>query len=280
MIAAVLWPLVASGDADRWVPAVSAFGGAITEIWNAEGDSESRVPFDGGSNVIFPFAGISAEIMTPAPISMWGKPRLFLHGDVAGSLDSGWNTAKEGSQGIVGIPIIDFDMDGIPDLEPSVISSTGKGSTARHEAEPLRLSAGLGVAFEFTLFERTLRLRPSLEYQWQETEFRLFVSDVESIAGTLNCPCRILQSATRDTQAFHGIGPGLELELDAGRAGPLLVSVFVGLQGYRELGERNIRVTRSDQYDDGKSSSAEATFHKDAWSFNGTVGLRFHWLPE
>jgi hypothetical protein len=281
MIAAVFCPLAGSGDTDAWVPAVSMFGGVITEKWDVSGDSDARVPFSGHANSVVPFVGFSAELMTPTRVESWGKPRLFVHGDIAIAFDAGRNTAKEGSQGKVGIPIIDFNMDGIPDAQPSVISATGTGSTARHEAEPLRLSAGLGVAFELELLGRTLRLRPSVEYQWQETETRLFVGDAESLSGGLSCPCRILQLASRETHSFHGIGPGLELELDAGRLGPFGMSVFGGIQGYRELGERRVRMRVNDAaFDDGKPASAEATFERDAWSFNGTVGLRFRWLPE
>jgi len=280
MIAAVFYPLVGSGDADNWAPAVSAFGGVITEMWDLRGDSDARVPFSGDADSVSPFVGASVEIMTPAPFSSWGKPRLFVHGDIAISFDAGRNTAKEGSQGKVGIPIIDFDMDGMPDAQPSVMSATGTGSTARHEAEPLRLSAGLGVAFELELLGRNLRLRPSVEYQWQETETRLLVSDAESSGGSLSCPCRVLQLAARETHIFHGIGPGLELELDAGRLGPFAMSVFGGVQGYRELGGRRVRMNVNDTFDDGKPANAEATFERNAWSFNGLAGLRFRWLPQ
>lgn len=281
MLVAVLWPLVASGDTDRWAPAFSGFGGVITQEWQARGDSEARPAFDGDANVVFPFVGVGAELMTPSPISSWGKPRLFVHGDVAASFDSGWNTAKDNNAGRVNFPIIDVDMDGVPDpVQPPVASARGAGSTARHEAQTARFSAGLGVAFEFLLLDRTLRLRPSVEYQWQETEFRVRVGAAESLGGTTNCPCRILQLDTRESHAFHGIGPAVELELDTGRAGPFILSLYAGIQSYYTIGQREIRVRTAGAFDDGKLSSAETTFERDPWSFNGILGIRFRWMPE
>jgi hypothetical protein len=218
--------------------------------------------------------------MAPVLLSNAGKPRPFIHGDVGINLDSRWNAAKEGSQGEVSFPIIDNDMDGIPDVEPSVISATGTGSAAQHQSEPLRLTAGFGVAFAFEFLGRKVRVRPSVEYQWQRTEIRLLVSDAESLDGSELCPCRILQLSSRETHEFHGIGPGLELELEAGRTGPFSVSVFTGIQGYRLLGTRKVRIAATDSYDDGKPASAEARFERDPWSINGSVGIRFRWLPE
>jgi hypothetical protein len=46
-------------------------------------------------------------------------------------------------------------------------------------------------------------------------------------------------------RTFHGLGPGLELELEVGRFGPLGVSVFAGADAYRILGERKISFSDS-----------------------------------
>jgi hypothetical protein len=280
-ISAVLLPLAAgSEELEQWVPGVAVVQGVFTEKWNVHGSSDVRNPFSGSSNVVSPLVGVSAELMTPSLSPHAGKPRFFVHGDVETIFDSEWSPAKEGSPGSVSFPIIDLNGDGIPDAESSVKSATGTGSVAQHETERLRLSAGLGVAFAFELLGRTVRVRPSVDYQWQRTEVRMLVSDAESLDGGLLCPCRILELSSREMHTFHGVGPSLELELDAGRVGPFSISVFSGVQSYRVLGTRKVRVIASDTSDDGKPASAEARFAKDPWSFNGRVGLRFRWLPE
>lgn len=280
-ISAVLLPLAAnSEESERWVPGVALIEGVFTEKWDVQGSSDVRDPFSGSSAVVSPMVGVSAELMTPSLSSHAGNPRPFVHGDVETIFDSEWNPAKEGSPGRVAFPIIDNNNDGIPDVESSVQSATGTGSVAQHQTELLRFSAGLGVAFVFDLLGRSVRIRPSVEYQWQRTEIRMLVSDAESLDGGVLCPCRILELSSREMHTFHGLGPGLELELDAGRVGPFSISIFSGVQSYRVLGTRKVRVIASDTYDDGKPASAEARFAKDPWSFNGRVGLRFRWLPE
>ena len=88
-------------------------------------------------------------------------------------------------------------------------------------------------------------------------------------------------TAAGSSRAQHRfIGPGLELELDAARVGPFAMSVFGAVQSYRELGERRVQIRASDVFDDGTPANAQATFERNAWSFNGIVGVRFRWLPE
>jgi hypothetical protein len=91
----------------------------------------------------------------------------------------------------------------------------------------------------------------------------------------------------RDTQVFNGIGAGLELEMDAARAGPVMLSLFLGGQTYKMLGDLDVNLvgtsvvpaqppyTTTDQ-----TVSANFDFHIHSWSYRGGVGLRFRWLPE
>jgi hypothetical protein len=68
-----------------------------------------------------------------------------------------------------------------------------------------------------------------------------------------------------------------------------MLSVFVGGQAYRMLGDRDVNLMDSamvDVPDDNPSTpatqevSAKWEFHKHAWSYRGGLGLRFRWLPE
>ena len=87
---------------------------------------------------------------------------------------------------------------------------------------------------------------------------------------------------TETVMAAHvtqdGLGPGLELEIDAGRMGHMGFSVFIGGQAYRLLGSRDTRFTGS--FTDATSTET-ATFSVeiDPWLVRGGVGLRVRWLP-
>jgi hypothetical protein len=98
-----------------------------------------------------------------------------------------------------------------------------------------------------------------------------------------------IELASEDTLTTYGIGPGLELEMDAARAGPFVLSVFLGGQAYRMLGDRDVNLMDSAMVDVPDQNpntpatqevSAKWDFHKHAWSYRGGLGLRFRWLPE
>ena len=80
-------------------------------------------------------------------------------------------------------------------------------------------------------------------------------------------------------KTYHGIGPGLEVELDTARAGPFMLTIFLSGQAYKILGDRVVSFTGSfsDVYRD---ETADWRFEKAAWSYRAGVGLRFRWLPE
>ena len=43
-----------------------------------------------------------------------------------------------------------------------------------------------------------------------------------------------------ETKTYHGVGPGLELEVDTVRTGPFMMSLFLAGKAYRVLGDREV----------------------------------------
>jgi hypothetical protein len=108
------------------------------------------------------------------------------------------------------------------------------------------------VAFTFELLGRRLRLKPSLEYQrrkisveWtanrallsQQQGSRRAIADGGSIPPVFN----IIQLAAQDELVVHGLGPGLELEMDTWQVGPVMLSLYLSGQAYRVLGDGVLR---------------------------------------
>ena len=82
-------------------------------------------------------------------------------------------------------------------------------------------------------------------------------------------------------KGYHSLGPGLELELDAGRAGPLMASVYTSGQAYHVLGDREFNVLGVGEFDVGGGSVEQlSTYELDPWQYRFAVGLRFRWMPE
>jgi hypothetical protein len=224
---------------------------------------------------VTPFVAGSLELMTPGLTSVPGRPRLFVRGDAAASFAFTRDVAKEGSPG-------EFEV------SPNVVYPTqetirGQGSATTAEVKPLLISAGAGVAFTVDAWERRLRVKPSVEYMREEIEatgvlHRAARTRVDPPPTVDEFPegFRLIELSGDKKQVFHGIGPGLEIEADTGRAGPLILTVYLAGQAYAFLGDLEMEFSDTNEY----GETATWRFEKDRWGYRAGVGVRFRWVPE
>ena len=87
---------------------------------------------------------------------------------------------------------------------------------------------------------------------------------------------------------FQGVGAGLEIEVDTlWRAGPFGISLFMGAQGVKLLGDTEVEFSGSTTVTNSalrptptQTMTADFSFEKDPWSYSGGIGVRFRFLPE
>jgi hypothetical protein len=235
----------------------------------------------GGSRLVPPYVGGDLELMTPGAVSLPGIPRLFAHAGAAAVFSQTLNPAKEGVPEPMRTP---------PGVGTGITEDTifGQGSQTSVKNGPLAVTAGAGVAFTIDAFERRIRIKPSVEYLWEELE----VSGIVQRAVALTSPAqangiedfRLIILRDEETQAFHGVGPGLEIETDAARVGSFMASIFIGAQAYAILGDRRVEFSTSNQVlnnsDVPVEESAAWSVEKDPWAYRAGVGLRLRWAPE
>ena len=257
------------------------------------------LPESGSDLYLTPFVGASAELMTPGVQRVPGRPRLFVHGDASLAFAFDRPVAKEGVPEGAQVP-----NPALPGYTETQIK--GVGSQTSGEVQTLLVSGGLGAAFTLDAWERRLRIKPSFEFLREEIQvtgrlIRVFRKDtglpVNVNFGRLpgrgntgqGSPARFLTPIdieATDTKAFHGIGPGLEVEMDAARAGPVMLTLFVMGRAYKMLGNLDVNVEGTDTITDPdllggtQTVSAKFDFSKHSWSYLGGLGLRFRWLPE
>ena len=280
----------------------------------------------GNERAVFAFVGMSLELSSPKLFTANG-PRIFGHVDSALSFDSDRPIAGEGNPGPITYPTT---PSGTPlDLAP-VSGMLGQGTSLHSEAKPLVLSAGAGLSFEFEALGRTLRLKPSVEYLWQETSVTAeagYLVSTQVVNGADLCsraandrlppdfppgpePCASAFLSASRTKAFHSLGPGLEIEMDAGRMGPVTFALYASGQAYRMLGSAEIDLDLSESLDipagfnpvyaggcpqTGSCAivssgslpagtqdpvSLSGTVELEPWHYRFGVGLRFRWLPK
>jgi len=300
-------------ELDRWVPSLSIAMGLMLQ--DIEGELESgeiqgpwlpqgiitvpspqiRPGASGQDHALSPLANISIELMTPGlraipflpDIELPGKPRLFVHGDVIPTFSPSYRTAKEGEPGPNELPE-ELTIQNFPVFE-AVIS--GQGSVLESQVQRWVFAAGAGIAITTDIFERRLRIKPSFEWMTEEIE----ISGEVRRAAAINNPFPpgngprtrddyrfiVLEGAKK--KRFYGIGAGIEIEMDASRAGPFLFSVFADARGYRFMGNRKIEFTARNEFgvgecinDPTQPCSEEATFkiQKDRYAYRTSVGFR------
>jgi hypothetical protein len=301
---------------DRWVPSLAITSGFTLQKHEGSAASyleepgEPIVPLrpsvDGDDDAVSPFVGGVLELMTPAlPIPT--RPRFFVSGEILPTFASDRDLALEGNPACIRGDYADApcakDEDGTRKTSFPEVGATGQGSRTSAEIDTLVYGANLGVAFPLQFGTRQLRIKPSVGWINYKVEAEGLVVDA-ACNPTGRCtnatPFFVQYGYLRErtlsgsgSQRFNGIGPGLDIELDTGRFGPIGSSLFIGARGYRILGDRTISFG-AEQTFTAEMSDPDDPFQRivfgperdtasfevevDPWVVRAHVGIRFQWL--
>lgn len=302
-------------ETERWVPAIGGTSGIFAQSADAAVTSSditytltSRVPVnlvevvtvttvtnehlrpptDGDDLLVTPWVGGTAELMTPGLQALPGRPRLFARSDIGAAFGSERKVARERSP--TSLPEI---LPTEPYVSEEAVEGIGSETTA--EVQPLFVNAGAGIAFTLDLFERRLRIKPSVEYSREEIDF------TGKVIRAVNTDTGIptfgpiqrkdshffgIEITGDDSEVFQALGAGLELEMDTVRAGPFMIAVYLQGRGLKILGDTKVEfsgettVSQPELTPNPDTFTADFRFDKGAWTYGGGVGFRFRWLPD
>ena len=308
-------------ETQRWVPSIGLTSGVFAQkadasntatgltynfilrqtISNSEVDTVTqitdanlRTPTDGDDILVTPFVGGTLELDTPGVQAWPGRPRLFVRGDVAAAFGSERKVAREKTPSSV-----PDSFTAQPFTAEEGIEGVGSETTA--EVQPFMYSAGAGIAFTIDIGTRRLRIKPSVEYIHEQIDFTgKIIRAVNTDSGIVGIPPSPgnpgivgkpavffgVNLEKDEQQDFHGLGPGLELELDTARVGPFMLSIFTNGRGMKVLGDRKVEwsdsttVTNPAMVPNTTTFDANWEFEKKPWIFGGGVGIRFRWVPQ
>jgi hypothetical protein len=293
--------------ADRFVPSLLVKSGVTGQVWDASLRSEIcedctfpnaaaaplRPSDEGDDFAVTPFVGGSLELMTPE-LSLPGSPRFFIGAEFGGAFGVDRKIAREGDPGTITSPIPGSGQTGFDEA-----TALGQGSETIATMGDYLYGAHLGVAFPFELLGRALRVRTSVAWLHYEVDVEGIVTDAECTPrpAPVGSQCnplsptpigqqpgflRPISLRASDTGEFDGIGPGIDVELDTGRFGPVGSSILVGAAAYGILADRSVdfsspTVTISDQLGTDQHV-AHFGFEADPWIYRLSVGFRLQWL--
>lgn len=281
----------------RWIPGVSTEMGFLVHQRDGFAESVERGREEGDSNALFGVFGFRAELASPRLSRVPTGPRVFGYTSVGFVRDKDEAIANEGQPGN---PL--FDLNNDFDGNTPVAGIVGVGTSLRAESEPLVLGGGLGASFETEIATRTVRFKPTLDWTYQRDKIELKFADAEAQSGDpVRCnPCRATAFDAQTEKGYHSLGPGMEIDVDAGRLGAFVLSVFTRFQALRTLGDREASLeasgswfTRQTEVIGGEEvivsidpapgredTTVISRYRREPWSFYGAAGIRILWSPE
>jgi hypothetical protein len=255
-----------------------------------------REPQDDDMWAVSPYVGANVQLMSPG-FSRHYPVRFFVSGEIVANFATSRNIASEGDPSGVTFPELKTALDQFP-----AKAFLGAGSRTTSQLQTLSWGADLGLVFPVRFQGRELRIKPSAGWVRFGMDIDGLVlaavkddllpgTPVEIVPGFF-IPCsltlcygsnaREVTLAAEDSLMLNAIGPGLELELDAGRFGSIGASLYLGAHVYRVLGDRSVNLSAdSVAVPDGMSPDiyvADWKFKMDPWLYRASVGIRFHWL--
>ena len=312
----VLLPIAAfaNGDAppgqtrqageERWVPSLAITGGANFQDQKGWVDSDLfpndgadsvplQGPFKGDDLAVAPFASVTLEVMTPA-FEIPTRPRLFLAAEILPSFASKRALALDGDPECVRGPEPNVpcavDEDGSRQRPFGQESVNGEGSKTSARIDLLAFGANFGVAFPVRIGRRQVRIKPSVAWIHYKVDAKGLVVDSDcepdnrctdtTVFGFVipGDPGETILKAN-DSKRFNGIGPRLDIEMDAARWGPIGAALFLGGGAYYVVGDREIAFGVTEPAGNGVDvATARFKVEVDPWMFRAHVGIRFQWL--
>jgi hypothetical protein len=274
-----------------------------------------RPSVDEHDAAVSPFVAASLQVMTPRVKLLPSGPRFFVSGEFVTLWAQKRDIAKEAKPSELDWPSgIQFPK--AQDIGGPTLA--GIGSAVTSEVQTYSFGARGGLAFPFHFRERRLWLKPSFGWLRYDIDMEALIVAaikddplvVSSGTGSFGPGVREVTFDGSRSETFDGIGPGLELEMEAGRFGAVGVSLFLNAEAYRMLGETEFSFSDSvdcPAYDPlnptgGCASSlvnnpgpgvfepapdadigadtytADFEFGVDDWAYRAGVGIRFHWL--
>jgi len=271
-----------------------------------------RPPKAGDDRAVAPFVGGAIELMTP---SLFSRLRFFASGEVLPTFAPERHLTDEGQPGLIAGP----EVNTVPALQEDNEHFTtnraqgprqnpfgsqdakGQGMRGSSQVDQLAFGAKAGFAFSFQYRGRQVRIKPSIGwYRYKLVSKGILVhAECRPVTGGTKCtntytpagamvnPPGFLRTPFtllgHDSGVFDGVGPGVDVEMDAGRFGPIGTSLFVGVAGYYIPGDRDIDYTARQSYNDllgMDTRTAQWHVRVAPWVYRAGVGIRFQWLGE
>jgi len=295
---------------DRWVPSFGITMGVTIQTQSGFADSVVFVDdmppaeplagtYYGDDLGVSPYVGFEFQITSPA-IEVTTRPRIFMGAEILPTFAVDRDLAFQGSPSCVSGPEPNApcasEEDGSRRYPFGESAANGEGTVTSASVGTLAYGLSMGAAFPFEMYDRPLRFKPLVAFLSYRVDAAgvIVKADCDPVTActdyTPNPPAPPTPGFLREydlsdhrSRRYYSLGPGFDLEMDAGRFGPVGAVLLTGMRAYKVFGERTIGMSASDAYDDQIGvATADAAFSVtvDRWIYRAQVGIRFQWLGD
>jgi len=244
-------------------------------VSNRRPPGNEGLPVDGDNLLLDYYFGLSFELMAPSIADISGHPQPFVHVDVLNPLGLEVDIARDGSPD--GFTIAEFE--GVANSTLTAEAVGGQGLKTEAEFKSPTVTAGLGLSFSFDWFDRPFRIRPSLQYFYEKVEVNGIVLDAEGQRVVedfvLIEDFDLIELTRAQTKTLHGLGGGIELEMEIARVKSGALSIGAGFHLYHILGGRRFEFSTTEGTDYATWSAT-----MDPLVYRGGFSFRYRFLPN
>jgi hypothetical protein len=245
-----------------------------------------QAPDDNNDLDVTPGFGLILELMTPElPLGLdriglaqeGRNPRLFVGGELIVLSGIERTLAREGDPGVIRPP----SSQGATFGEDFFL---GLGAKTTAEMSEIGWGAYAGISFPFEIYDRIVRIKPNVSWMRYRVQFKGILADGECSLADCSLPANFTRLTALEASAsktFHGLGPGLDVELETGDFFGLGSTIFVGFRSYKILNATDVEFASSETFNDaigtGDVATARFTAEVDDWLHRFLFGFRLEW---
>ena len=244
-------------------------------------------PLQSRVDAVSPYVGANFEVLTPALEIIPSAPRFFGAAEILPTFAPKRTVAAQGAATEFIFPRGFPDQLASNQFPEQAIS--GPGTRLEAEVMTTVFAASLGAAWDFEFRKRLLRIKPSVGWiRWgvivEGRALDAFKDDIDPVPAFqpfFGEHIRLVEINGRGSGFFNAIGPGLELEVELAKRGPIRPIVFLGGFAYRVVGNQTIVFSGAQTFDDALGEAtynATWVFEVQPWVYRAGAGIRFRWV--
>lgn len=231
--------------------------------------------------VLAALVGGTFGVMTPELMSGPVRPRFFLDVNISAAMASEVQLARRSNPGPISI-----NEPRSPSFPTGEGTLLGIGTQITAQPQGPQIHAAFGPAFEFSVDENIVRIRPAVVYSRTvldikgQTKRAVRLNEDAGVNQTLD-DFRLIELDDSMREVYHGAGPALEIEYEPGmKLGPFNLTLYLRAHASYLFGDLETSLQQANPDPAAPGETVSWRYEQDRWAYRAGTGLRLNWAPS